>query len=139
MVSLSGLQSSELVEIFSADERILVAYMFGSRSRGLQTLESDTDVAVLLSTLPEDALDLYLDLVDRLSRVVGGPVDLVFLNAAPLLLRHQVMKRAGVRFSRDEAARVQVETRSVKKYMDFRPRSDEYDEALVEEVSKWKG
>ncbi|OGD47006.1 hypothetical protein A3K69_01570 [Candidatus Bathyarchaeota archaeon RBG_16_57_9] len=136
---MSGLQSSELVEIFRADERILVAYMFGSRSRGLQTLESDTDVAVLLSTLPEDALDLYLDLVDRLSRVVGGPVDLVFLNAAPLLLRHQVIKHGRVLFSRDEAARVQFETRSVKEYMDFRPRSDEYDEALVEEVSKWKG
>jgi len=136
---LSGPRASELAEIFRGDERILVAYLFGSKARGIQTPESDTDVAVLLSALPEDALDYYLCLVDRLSRVVGSPVDLVFLNDAPLLLRHQVIKHGRVLFSRDEAARVEWEAGSVKEYMDFAPRSDEYDEALLEEASKWRG
>lgn len=135
---MSGSRASELAEIFRGDERILVAYLFGSKARGIQTPESDTDVAVLLSALPEDALDYYLGLVDRLSRVVGSPVDLVFLNDAPLLLRHQVIKHGRVLFSKDEAARVEWETRSVKEYMDFKPRSDEYDETFLEEASKWK-
>jgi len=135
---LSGPRVSELAEVFKGDERILVAYLFGSKARGLQTPESDTDVAVLLSEPPEDTLEYYLGLVDRLSSVMGSPVDLVFLNDAPLLLRHQVIKHGRVLFSRDEAARVEWETKTVKEYLDFRPRSDEYDEALLRELSKWK-
>lgn len=135
---MSGPRVSELAEVFKGDERILVAYLFGSKARGLQTPESDTDVAVLLSEPPEDTLEYYLGLVDRLSSVMGSPVDLVFLNDAPLLLRHQVIKYGRVLFSRDEAARVEWEARSVKEYLDFRPRSDEYDEALLRELSKWK-
>ena len=136
---MSDLRASELAEIFRGDERILVAYLFGSKSRGLQTPGSDTDLAVLLSRLPTDMLDYYLDLVDRLSRVVGGSIDLVFLNAASPLLKHQVIKHGKILYSRDETARVEFEAKAIKEYMDFIPRSDEYDEALVEEISKWKG
>ena len=136
---MSDPRASELAEIFRGDGNILVAYLFGSRSRGLQTPGSDTDLAVLLSKLPTDMLDYYLDLVDRLSRVVGGSIDLVFLNTASPLLKHQVIKHGRILYRRDETARVEFEAKALKEYMEFIPRSDEYDEALVEEMSKWKG
>jgi len=136
---LSEIQASRLVDVFKHDERILVAYMFGSKSRGLQTTESDTDIAVLLYELPKNLLDYYLDLMERLSTVLGDSIDLVVLNTAPPLLKHQVIKYGKILYSRDEEARVEFEARAIKEYLDFTPRSDEYDEVLIEEMSKWKG
>lgn len=127
------------MDVFKHDERILVAYMFGSKSRGLQTTESDTDIAVLLYELPKNLLDYYLDLMERLSTVLGDSIDLVVLNTAPPLLKHQVIKYGKILYSRDEEARVEFEARAIKEYLDFTPRSDEYDEVLIEEMSKWKG
>lgn len=128
-----------LAEVFEGDIKILVAYMFGSKSRGLHTPESDTDIAVLLSELPENLLDYYLDLTDRVSRVLGDAVDLVVLNTAPPLLRHQVIKYGRVLYNRDERARVEFEARAGKEYLDLKRRRERYDEALMEEISRWKG
>ena len=128
-----------LAEVFEGDIKILVAYLFGSKSRGLHTPESDTDIAVLLSELPENLLDYYLDLMDRVSRVLGDSVDLVVLNTVPPLLRHQVIKYGRVLYSRDERARVEFEARAGKEYLDLKRRRERYDEALMEELSGWKG
>ncbi len=136
---MSNSQTSKLTEIFRGDERTIVAYLFGSKSRGLQTPESDTDVAVLLSNLPTDMLAYYLDLIDKLSKAMDGSVDLVLLNTASPLLKHQVIKYGRVLYSRDEVARVEFEVKATKEYLDFTLRSDEYDEALMEELSKWRG
>lgn len=128
-----------LAEVFEGDIKTMVAYLFGSKSRGLHTPESDTDIAVLLSELPENLLDYYLDLMDRVSRVLGDAVDLVVLNTAPPLLRHQVIKYGRVLYSRDERARVGFEARAGKEYLDLKRRRERYDEALMEEISRWKG
>jgi len=128
-----------LAEVFEGDIKIMVAYMFGSKSRGLHTPESDTDIAVLLSELPENLLDYYLDLTDRVSRALGDAVDLVVLNTAPPLLRHQIIKFGRVLYNRDERARVEFEARAEKEYLDLNRRRERYDEALMEEISRWKG
>lgn len=136
---MSDSQLSKLVDTFKHDERLLVVYLFGSVSKGLQTQESDTDIAVLLSDRPKNMLDYYLDLMERIFKLIGGDIDLVVLNTAPPLLKYQVIKHGKVLFSRDETARVKFEARTGKEYMDFAPRRHKYDEALVEEISKWKG
>ncbi len=125
-------------DILGADERIILAYLFGSRAKGTETRESDTDVAVLLKELPADALDFYLDLADRLSAAFNGHVDLVILNTAPPLLKREVIRHGKVLFSRDESTRVSFEARSMKEYMDLEPVNRGYDEVLLEELSKWK-
>ena len=42
--------SEELIDIFEKDHMVQVAYLFGSRSKGSYTPESDIDIAVLLSS-----------------------------------------------------------------------------------------
>jgi len=83
-------------------------------------------------------LDYFLDLVDKLSQLFGSSVDLVFLNTASPLLKYQAIKYGKVLYSRDETTRVEFEAKAVKEYLGFMLRSDEYDKALVEELSKWK-
>jgi len=49
-----------LRRVFDDDERVLVAYIFGSKARGTDMESSDVDIAVLLSSTPENLLDYYL-------------------------------------------------------------------------------
>ena len=135
---MSTVPTARLTEVLAQDERILVAYLFGSKSKGVQTSESDTDIAVLLSELPEDLLGYWLDLVEKLSRLLGDAVDLTVLNRASPLLKHEVIKHGQVLYSRDEKTRVEFETKAEGEYLDFGLRRRQYDKALLEEMSKWK-
>lgn len=128
----------ELTKIFGCDERILVAYLFGSKARGSHTPESDTDIAVLFSEVPKEMLDYYVDLVDRISNAFVEPVDLVILNNASHILKHQVIKHGKLLYSRDLTVRVEFEAKAEKEYLDFKVRRERYDEALMEEARRWK-
>ncbi len=119
------------------DSRVQVAYLFGSRSRRTDTAQSDIDIAVLLSRLPENMLDCFLDLTDRLSETLGDGVDLVILNTASPLLRHLVIRDGKVIYSRDDKARIEFEANALREYMDLSRLRDRYDEAIKEEILKW--
>ncbi|MCJ7667837.1 MAG: nucleotidyltransferase domain-containing protein [Anaerolineae bacterium] len=126
------------MEIFEAETQVLVAYLFGSKARGVKTSQSDNDIAILLSELPENLLDFYLNLIDKLSKVIGDAVDLVVLNTAAPLLKHQVIKHGRVIYCRDEKSRVEFESGAEKEYMDFKIYRERYDEAVIREISTWK-
>ena len=135
---MSNKSARQPVKAFEEDPRIQVAYLYGSRSKGNQTTLSDIDIAVLLSELPENMLDYHLDLMDRISKVMGDDVDLVILNTAPPLLRYQVIKHGTVLYSREEKTRVEFEAKATGEYLDFSRRRKRYDEGLMEEISRWK-
>jgi len=131
--------ANRLAEVFGDEALVVVAYLFGSKSKGVETSQSDTDIAVLLSELPENLLDFYVDLIDRLSELLGGNIDLIVLNTAPPLPRHQVIKHGRIVYCRDWRARVEFEVRAEKEYMDFNRYRERYDEVLLEVISAWKG
>lgn len=133
---MSDFPYESLRELFEEDSRVQVAYLFGSKSRGSYTSESDTDIAVLLSELPENMLDYYLSSIEVLSTILGDRVDLVVLNTASSLLRHQVLKWGRVIYSRDEMVRVKFEARSEREYLDFNWYRERYDKGLLEDISK---
>ena len=138
MKKLDNYSHKDLAKIFECDERILVAYLFGSKARGSNTPESDTDIAVLLSEIPKEMLEYYLDLTDRISKALLDSVDLVILNNASSMLKHQVIKFGKLLYSRDLTARVEFEAKAEKEYLDFKRRRERYDEALIEEAHRWK-
>ena len=79
-----------LVERLDKDPNVRFALIFGSRARGKARVGSDLDLAVYFDQSPE-GLD-HLDLLSELSDLAGQEVDLVVLNRASALLRHQVLK-----------------------------------------------
>jgi len=109
----------KLAMLFESEKRVLVAYLFGSYARGLETPRSDVDIAVLLSEVPERPLEYYLHLERELAKVLEMDVDLVFLNDAPPLLKYQMIKYGRLLFSRDERVRVMFEAKSLCEYLDF--------------------
>jgi len=130
--------NEDLETFFDKQDRVLVAYMFGSYARGRQTSRSDMDVAILLSETPEKMLEYYLHLIDGLSKISGNDVDLIILNRAPPLLRHQVIKHGKLVYCRDEKSRIEFEARAEDEYLDFSRAVARYDECLMKEILRWK-
>jgi len=133
-VRLPEEEVKKLATLFEDEKNILVAYLFGSYARGYETLQSDVDIAVLLSEVPEKLLEYYLHLERKLAEALKKDVDLVFLNDAPPLLKYQVIKYGRLLFSRDERARVTFEAKSLCEYLDFSRALKRYNECLMRRV-----
>jgi len=138
VIELLNSLTREAVDVFEAETQVILAYLFGSRARGIETPRSDTDIAILLSEVPKNLLELYLYLIDKLSIALGNEIDLIILNTSPPLLKHQVIKHGRAIYCREEKARVEFESRAEKEYLDFKIYRDRYDKALIKEISTWK-
>lgn len=124
-----------LKTLFKGEEQVLVAYLFGSQVRNIQTLQSDIDIAVLLSETPQKLLGYYLYLVNRLSKLLGNNVDLIILNTSPPLLKFQVIKYGKVIYSQNEEVRIKFETKAQSEFLDFSIALARYDECLMKILS----
>lgn len=118
---------------FKKENKVLAAYLFGSYARGGQTAESDIDIAVLLSDSSKN-LQYYLHLVNEVSKVLGDKVDLVILNTAPPILKHQVIKHGKLVYCKDEEARIRFEAWAQDEYLDFSRAIARYDECLMKQA-----
>lgn len=88
---ISGLSlPPRLQERLEKDSNVCFALIFGSHARGRARAGSDLDIAVYFKQ-PPVGLD-HLDLLGELSDLAGREVDLVVLNRASAILRHQVLK-----------------------------------------------
>ena len=105
--------------VLAADSRVDAVYGFGSHVRGTAGPRSDIDLAVLLSRdirLVEE-LRLRANVVDVLGR---DDIDLVRLNSAPPLLRHEIISTGHRLFVRDADAVDRFERRCLREYLDTR-------------------
>jgi predicted nucleotidyltransferase len=123
-----------LRKIFKSEEKISVAYLFGSHAKKLNTLVSDIDIAVLLSEAPKNLFEYYLYLVNKLSRIVGDDLDLIILNTASPMLKHQIIKYGKIIYTRNEKERIMFESRAESEYLDFSRALKRYDECLIKQI-----
>lgn len=110
--------SDNIVALFSRDEAIIAAYIFGSHGKGSPWPGSDLDIAVLVkaTSLPSFSL---LSLSVSLHRVFDREVDVVLLNRAGELLKREVRRTSILVFERDAEARKRFEIMGRKSYEDF--------------------
>jgi len=123
-----------LRKIFKSEEKILVAYLFGSQAKKLNTKISDVDIAILLSETPKNLFEYYLYMVNKLSGTVGDNLDLIILNTAPPMLKHQIIKYGKIIYTRDEKERIKFEARAESEYLDFSRALRRYDECLIKQI-----
>ena len=130
--------ATALREYLVSQSDVVAGYIFGSMAQGRARPGSDVDVAVLLS----DDLDGEARFMRRLrlgtevEEAIGHRTDLVVLNDAPPLLRHQVLKHGRLVFERDRAARVEFEVRAGKIYADLKPMYDFFTRVLLKEIKE---
>lgn len=114
-----------VVEPFAA-AGVCFSYLFGSRARRDTTPDSDTDIAVRFEpgVPPDERLRRVLRLGTELERLVGGPVDLVDLEEAPLRLAGRIATERVILTGHDDQERVRFETGILPRYLDFRYHAD---------------
>ncbi|SHH76160.1 type VII toxin-antitoxin system MntA family adenylyltransferase antitoxin [Clostridium grantii] len=119
MVELKGLLETNIQE-FIKDYNIKLIYIFGSYAKGSNNSKSDLDIAILLYNdyNPLDKLNLIGDLTSIFKR---DDIDLVILNSASAVLKHQVIKYGNLVFMENEDIKVDFEVKVLKEYMDMEP------------------
>ena len=87
----------------SRHAEILAIFLYGSQANGLARESSDVDVAVLVvpDAVDDGSLDLRLRYTVELEGTLSNRVDLVLLNQAPPMLRHQIFRSSALVFERD--------------------------------------
>jgi len=118
-------------------EGVLCAYLHGSRVTGTARPDSDFDLAVFLGRPPgPERIRRELELGARLEALAGlGPVDLRFVDDAPLRVRGKALTAGKLLYSSDEAARVALERDTRIAYLDYLPRARRLDEELLRRVA----
>ena len=111
---------SRITAYLAQQERLVVAYLFGSLAEETDHRMSDVDVALLLphNTDRATAFDTRLRVAAALEELCWRPVDVVILNHAPPLLRFQIVQRGRVLVERDNTARCLFEARTMSEYYD---------------------
>ncbi len=99
------------------NDKIVFAYIFGSFVN--KSKYNDIDIAIYLSNGKIDTLE-YLNLKRELMDIASVDVDLVILNEANPLLKHEIFKD-GIRiFSRNSSLESNIHVHSLFEYEDMK-------------------
>lgn len=116
--------------------RIRLAYLFGSRAKGLSADTSDFDVAVLFkgknSGLSPRQEITFLSL--ELDQFFPAKLDIVSLNDAPLLLKYEAVANGKILYCEKESERINFEVSVIKEYIDEQPIRRLYNQALHKRI-----
>ena len=110
-------------QLLAQDARVRLVYLFGSAVDSERAAVRDVDLAIM-TTQPltlDEMLGLRADLVLQ----VGGEIDLVSLNDAPIVLAWEVADSGRCLYASDPDVEVEFVTRARARYWDFKPFLDE--------------
>ncbi len=108
----------KLQHFLSDDENVIFAVIFGSYARGKHKKGSDIDVGIFFRDTPE-GLKL-LNLINRLSELIGKNVDVVVLNKASAFVRHQIMKNKVVLIIKDRTIYCHFREKTISDYDEYK-------------------
>jgi predicted nucleotidyltransferase len=112
------IERKEIISVCKNRREIIAAYLFGSRASGEGKKTSDADIALLLDDREANNFQ-YLEFKVTLERVLNKNVDLIILNQAGEILKHQIRKYGKIIYESNPKMRKQWEILSRKLYQDF--------------------
>lgn len=120
---MSGVISEDrlrrLVEDLRNDPAVRLVYLFGSRARDDAREGSDTDLGVLLDRAPDWERERQLRA--RIEALLGSRADVVILNEAGVVLRHEVVTGGRCLLARELREEAEFEISALSQYLDFQP------------------
>lgn len=116
----------------------ILAYIFGSETKGRSGPLSDIDIAVLVdkSLNKSELFDLRLRLSNKLSAITNKRVDLVILNNAPVQLAFEVIKNGKLICRTDNSIKVDFEHMILSKYLDRRYYDKRHTEIALRKIAE---
>lgn len=114
--------------------------LFGSRATGRARADSDLDVAILPTPEVDDRLRLQVRVAGELAHMAPHErVDVVLLDEAPELLRHQVLSDGELLICRDEKAWKALRVRTMREHGDREHYRRILREGLKQRLTKGRG
>lgn len=128
--------ASKFMDEIDKEYKIKFAYLFGSRARGEENKESDIDLGIYFEDNYSEMEDMFVrgDIIERGKVFFCIPVDIVSLNKASLLLKHEIVKEGIVLKDNDE--RASFESIVLREYFDFKYYADIYNESMIDSIKK---
>ncbi len=105
--------------IFASFSSIKAVYLFGSFAENKTNRFSDIDIGILLEE--GFSKSIKIDVLARLTEIGLDSIDLVIMNEAPLLLRHEIVKHNYLLYCKEGFDKNTYFSITVLKYLDFRP------------------
>lgn len=115
-----ALMKKTLITFFRAKEGIVAVYLFGSQAKQKGHGGSDVDIAVLYEEDKVPDFRNQLELRDTLSGILKKEVDLVFLNRANPILKHQILKYGALLLNHHPSLVNRFFVRTLMEYDDIR-------------------
>lgn len=115
---MSENEINKIKNILALDEKIVFAYLFGSRTKGSASERSDWDVAVYAAE-ESPLFKFYVEA--NLSKVLGTDDVQVFIlnNIDAPLLGFEIIKDGLVLVDKDKGKRIEFESRILGQYHDW--------------------
>ncbi len=119
-----------LRQLLEDDSGVVGAYLFGSRGRGEERVDSDVDLGVLFAEAPRPRLDnAAARLESRLEAALGLAVQVTAVDVAPPDLVHRVLRDGVIVKDADPARRIGFEVAARNRYFDLLPHLARYRKA----------
>lgn len=110
-------------ELLARDPRVKLVYLFGSAALDRGPVPRDLDLAVWSD--PPWSFDEQMRRQADLVMAINGPVDLVLLHDASVILAYEIVESGRCLFARDSDLETEFVTRARARYWDFKPYRDE--------------
>lgn len=114
------LSDIKIKKIFSDENDISLAYIFGSQLKGKTGPLSDYDFAIFLSR--KSSFQFKYRFKNKLVNILNTKqVDLVILNDAPIELKYNVIAAGKIIFQENSIIRTEFEADTLSRYFDYLP------------------
>lgn len=122
----------KLNKIFK-ENKVILAYLFGSEAKGTSHKESDVDIGVLFDKKinPKDYLKLEGKLIEFFSEIYPKrEINIVNLNISSPLLKQVAILEGKLLYNRRETERILFEIKTLREYDDYLHLSNIYNQFL---------
>ena len=131
-------EDKKVVEFLIKQERVKLAYLFGSVAEGKEGKLSDVDLAVFLdeSLNKKEILNLQLKVISELTSILKTDrIDLIVMNNAPLLLKYNIIKHGKI-LKQDIKTKIRVESEILSNYLDMKYFIDRHTNIAIKRIAK---
>jgi predicted nucleotidyltransferase len=129
-----------MAPVFRSHPEVAAAYVFGSVARGTADAESDIDIGLVYREPARSSAhdDLADELTSALARATGRErVDVLDLGAQGPIFCHQVLIEGKLIHETDRARRVDFESDTIVRAIDFRPTYELATQGKATALRRW--
>ena len=124
-----------LAKNLSIHTEVAAVYLFGSFARGNPRRGSDVDIAVFTRESSRRHPRPRAEYVAAASKVLGtDKVDVVLLNQAPIVLRHEIFRDGKPLYVRDQVSLSRFRVSSSREYLDTIPLRRTFEKAYFRKI-----